>query len=96
MSSESAGSVSAVAFKKEKFQNDSYVPTKEITELWSVVHGELRNEFGEAVFRSWLKPLTLQASYHGTLEVSVPTRFMRDWIQSHYSTNNVENSILFI
>ena len=83
MSSESAGS--AIAFKKEKFQNDSYVPTKEIMALWNAVHGELRDEFGEAVFRSWLKPLTLQASYHGTLEVSVPTRFMRDWIQSHYA-----------
>lgn len=90
MSSESTGSVSAIAFKKEKFQNDSYVPTKEITALWDVVHGELRNEFGEAVFRSWLKPLTLQASYHGTLEVSVPTRFMRDWIQSHYAAKILE------
>lgn len=89
MSSESTGTVAAVAFKKEKFQ-DSYVPTKEIKNLWNEVHEELRNEFGEAVFRSWLKPLTLQACYHGTLEVSVPTRFMRDWIQSHYAAKILE------
>ena len=89
MSSESSGTVAAVAFKKEKFQ-DSYVPTKEIKALWEGVHEELRNEFGEAVFRSWLKPLTLQAYYHGTLEVSVPTRFMRDWIQSHYAGKILE------
>lgn len=89
MSSESSGTVAAVAFKKEKFQ-DSYVPTKEIKSLWEGVHEELRNEFGEAVFRSWLKPLTLQAYYHGTLEVSVPTRFMRDWIQSHYAGKILE------
>lgn len=59
-------------------------PSAEIKALWSSVYELLRGEFGEAVFRSWLKPLTLQAYYHGTLEVSVPTRFMRDWIQNHY------------
>ncbi len=60
-------------------------PTSEIKSIWSMVHAEMRKEFGEAIFRSWLKPLTLQAYYHGTMEVSVPTRFMRDWIQTHYS-----------
>ncbi|MFK7839780.1 MAG: chromosomal replication initiator protein DnaA [Bdellovibrionales bacterium] len=53
--------------------------------IWKKVHADMRSEFGEAVFRSWLKPLSLQAFYHGTMEVSVPTRFMRDWIQNHYS-----------
>ncbi len=60
-------------------------PSSEIQALWNEVHAEMRAEFGEAVFRSWLKPLTLRAYYHGTMEVSVPTRFMRDWIQTHYS-----------
>lgn len=69
---------------------DSFVPTPEIKSLWSAVHDALREEFGEAVFRSWLKPLTLQACYHGALEVSVPTRFMRDWIQSHYAARILE------
>lgn len=63
---------------------NSLAPSSEIKALWSSIYDMLRNEFGEAVFRSWLKPLTLQAYYHGTLEVSVPTRFMRDWIQNHY------------
>ncbi|MGB0719900.1 MAG: chromosomal replication initiator protein DnaA [Bdellovibrionales bacterium] len=53
--------------------------------VWKKVHADMRGEFGEAVFRSWLKPLKLQAFYHGTMEVSVPTRFMRDWIQNHYA-----------
>jgi len=60
-------------------------PTPEILGLWKQVHNDMRQEFGEAIFRSWLKPLTLQAYYHGTMEVSVPTRFMRDWIQTHYA-----------
>ncbi len=61
------------------------VPTPEIKALWDAVHNDMRQEFGEAIFRSWLKPLTLRACYHGTMEVSVPTRFMRDWIQTHYA-----------
>ena len=60
-------------------------PTPDIQQLWAAVHSDMRQEFGEAVFRSWLKPLTLRAYYHGTMEVSVPTRFMRDWIQTHYA-----------
>ncbi|MGZ9107245.1 MAG: chromosomal replication initiator protein DnaA [Micavibrio sp.] len=72
------------------FATESYIPTPEIKSLWTAIHDNMRNEFGEAVFRSWLKPLILQAHYHGTLEVSVPTRFMRDWIQSHYSARILE------
>ncbi len=76
----------ATAARKEDFGAESFAPKPEVRALWDAVHDDLRSEFGEAVFRSWLKPLTLQACYHGTLEVSVPTRFMRDWIQTHYST----------
>ncbi len=81
------GSVSAA--KKNEFQ-ESFAPGPEIVALWKKVHEDLRKEFGEAVFRSWLNPLTLQACYHGTLEVSVPTRFMRDWIQTHYAARILE------
>ena len=66
-------------------ENTPLKPTSEIKKLWSVVHTGMRKEFGEAIFRSWLKPLTLRAYYHGTMEISVPTRFMRDWIQTHYA-----------
>lgn len=66
-------------------ENTPLEPTSEIKKLWSVVHSGMRKEFGEAIFRSWLKPLTLRAYYHGTMEISVPTRFMRDWIQTHYA-----------
>ena len=60
-------------------------PTQQVQEAWNNVHQTMRQEFGEAIFRSWLKPLTLRAYYHGTMEVSVPTRFMRDWIHTHYA-----------
>lgn len=74
--------------KKEEI--NSYAPTAEIQDLWGRVHKTMRSEFGEAVFRSWLKPLQLQAYYHNTLEVSVPTRFIKDWIQNHYAIRILE------
>ena len=74
----------------QAFAPESYDPSPEMQSIWAKVYDGLREEFGEAVFRSWLKPMKLQAFYHGTLEVSVPTRFMKDWIASHYSARILE------
>ncbi len=51
---------------------------------WERVLGRLRVEFGDAVFKSWLKPLTFANAGEGEVIVSVPTRFMRDWVERHY------------
>ncbi len=85
-----AGKVDDVKSIDRKFKTDTLMPSKEIVAIWKDVHKALRGEFGEAVFRSWLKPLTLQAFYHGTMEVSVPTRFMKDWIGTHYAKRILE------
>jgi chromosomal replication initiator protein len=52
---------------------------------WAQVRGRLRSEFGEATFRSWLKPLTLAGQNDETISIAVKTRFMRDWISQHYA-----------
>src|SRR5687768_4670452 len=52
---------------------------------WARVRGRLRAEFGEATFRSWLKPLNLAGKRGHDLRVSVPSRFMRDWVATHYA-----------
>ncbi|MDA5194640.1 chromosomal replication initiator protein DnaA [Govanella unica] len=51
---------------------------------WGRVQGRLRAEFGDAAFNSWLKPLALVNVESGRVHIAVPTRFMRDWVQSHY------------
>ncbi|MFZ0694868.1 MAG: chromosomal replication initiator protein DnaA [Alphaproteobacteria bacterium] len=51
---------------------------------WARVRGQLRQEFGEDAFRSWLKPLTLIGASNGEIRISAPTRFVRDWIVDHY------------
>ncbi len=54
-------------------------------EEWERVRGRLRAEVGDAAFRSWLKPLTMVGAKDGVARMSVPTRFMRDWVVSHYA-----------
>lgn len=51
---------------------------------WQNVSNKLNTRFGDAVFRSWLKPLSFIGSKSGYIQVSVPTRFMREWINKNY------------
>ena len=83
--SDVGGKTAAIMQNSSEYREAQLEPTAEIMKLWKKVHSSMRSEFGEAIFRSWLKPLTLRAYYHGTMEISVPTRFMRDWIQNHYA-----------
>ncbi len=52
---------------------------------WARVRGRLRDEFGEAAFRSWLKSMTLCEVTDNRVRISVPTRFLRDWVAAHYA-----------
>jgi chromosomal replication initiator protein len=56
----------------------------EISARWARIRGRLRSEVGDASYRSWLKPLTLVAVADSSARIAVPTRFMRDWVVSHY------------
>ncbi len=51
---------------------------------WERVSYKLGVKFGDAVFRSWLKPLAFVGSASGHIKISVPTRFMREWINKNY------------
>ena len=52
---------------------------------WSRVKGRLRAEIGEDVFSSWFARMDLEGLQEGTVRLSVPTRFLKSWIQSHYA-----------
>jgi chromosomal replication initiator protein len=52
---------------------------------WRGVKERLRSELGEDVYSSWFGRMELEAVEAGVLRLSVPTRFLRNWIQSHYS-----------
>jgi len=54
-------------------------------EGWVRVKGRLRAEVGDDVYSSWFARMDLEAIEDGTVRLSVPTRFLKSWIQSHYA-----------
>jgi chromosomal replication initiator protein len=60
-------------------------------ERWQRVKSRLRVELGDDVFTSWFARMELEAIDSGGVRLSVPTRFLRNWIQSHYSERVLSN-----
>ena len=54
-------------------------------ERWSKVKEKLRAEVGEDIFQSWFARMDLERIEKNTAHLSVPTRFLKSWIQSHYT-----------
>ncbi len=62
------------------------IPAKDINgAIWDRIVAKLRFVYGDAAFNSWLKPLRLKSTNGRQVTLTVPTRFMREWITSHYS-----------
>ncbi|TPV97688.1 MAG: Chromosomal replication initiator protein DnaA [Beijerinckiaceae bacterium] len=57
-------------------------------EAWMRICRRLRLELGEDVFSSWFGCLELDALSDEDACLSVPTKFLKSWIQSHY-TNKI-------
>ena len=58
-------------FKAEKFD-------------WSLIQAEMKNKLGLDIYESWLKKISFIEEFNNYLLLSVPTRFIRDWITSRY------------
>src|ERR687888_1631619 len=52
---------------------------------WTRVKDRLRAEVGEDVYASWFARMELDGNDGDTVKLSVPTRFLKSWIQSHYA-----------
>ncbi|MGI6244796.1 MAG: chromosomal replication initiator protein DnaA [Pseudochelatococcus sp.] len=52
---------------------------------WPRVKRRLRVELGEDVFASWFGRLELESVSRQTAHMTVPTRFLKSWIESHYA-----------
>ncbi len=52
---------------------------------WPRVKRRLRAELGEDVFASWFGRLELASVNRDVAHMTVPTRFLKSWIESHYA-----------
>ena len=51
---------------------------------WKQVQSEMKTKLGLEIYESWLKKITYEEEFNNYLLLSVPTRFIRDWITSRY------------
>ncbi|WP_449257315.1 chromosomal replication initiator protein DnaA [Bosea sp. (in: a-proteobacteria)] len=56
-----------------------------IQEAWERVRRRLRAELGEDVFSSWFARLELAGIVGGVAYLTVPTRFLKSWLEAHYA-----------
>jgi chromosomal replication initiator protein len=47
--------------------------------------GQLKAEVGETAYRSWLRAISLERVEGGEVVLAVQTRFLRNWIATHYA-----------
>ena len=56
----------------------------ELSAEWSRVRARLQSEVGEVEYRTWLRQMSLGGTDGDEVTVLLPTRFLRDWVRSHY------------
>ena len=66
-------------------QQETFNMTSIDVDRWTRVKDRLRAEVGDDVYSSWFARMELDGSEGDTVKLSVPTRFLKSWIQSHYA-----------
>ncbi len=51
---------------------------------WLLIQHEMKKKLGSEVYESWLKKIDFIDEFNNYILISVPTRFIRDWITSRY------------
>ena len=51
---------------------------------WNLIQTEMKNKLGVDIYESWLKKIDFIEEFNNYILLSVPTRFIRDWITSRY------------
>tara|TARA_Y100000590_G_scaffold462449_1_gene626565 strand:- start:829 stop:2238 length:1410 start_codon:yes stop_codon:yes gene_type:complete len=67
---------------KNNLQNSTSTIDKRLE--WQTVKSIMKEKFGIEIFESWLKKIELIDEFNNYILISVPTRFIRDWITSRY------------
>ena len=48
---------------------------------WDLIQTDMKNKLGLEIFESWLKKISFVDEFNNYILLSVPTRFIRDWIK---------------
>ena len=53
---------------------------------WNKISGVLKKSLDKDTFQNWIKPIVFESYQDNILSLSVPTRFLRDWIIKNYAS----------
>ena len=51
---------------------------------WTTIQSEIKVKLGTDIYESWIRKINFVEEFNNYLLLSVPTRFIRDWITSRY------------
>jgi len=67
-------------------QNENILLAKEENQLnWNEIVSKFKQAFGNDIYESWIKNITLKKEFNHYIILSAPTKFVRDWIVSRYA-----------
>ena len=69
---------------KNTFINKNLTNLKSENLDWTLLQSEMKNKLGSEIYESWLKKINFIEEFNNYILLSVPTRFIRDWITSRY------------
>lgn len=61
------------------------IANTDLEEQWKRIQERLLDEYGEATYTSWLKPLYIVDHSEGCMRLAAPNPFMRDWVKNNYA-----------
>jgi chromosomal replication initiator protein len=70
---------------ENKWQSDMGSVLGEHQQSWERVRTRLRAELGDAIYNSWFARLELERVEAKAVFLSVPTKFLKSWMQLHYA-----------
>src|SRR5690242_4766994 len=60
------------------------VDVPQLAVQWARIRGRLQAEVGDVEYRTWLRQMTLAGLDGDEVTVTLPTRFLRDWVSTRY------------
>jgi chromosomal replication initiator protein len=64
-------------------------------DIWSKVADSLKERVGQQNFDIWIRPIRFLSLSGENLELEVPNRFFKDWINEHYSSH-IKEALSFL
>lgn len=62
----------------------SYQGDPSTTRAWAQIRAQLRAEFGERTFDSWLDPIALDSASASEIVLALPTHFTCEWVRNNF------------